>query len=178
MRELGVFCGTFNPIHLAHLAIAGQACTQFQLERVLVEAACADNPCFEASRLELDREGPSYTVDTLKEVAKLFGSSGSRYRLNLIVGQDNIPYLTQWHNAEQLLLLCRFLVAPRSAALDVALVHKSDLPDHVKVAVINLPVMPISSTMIRERLRQGLPVSDLVHPAVARLLLEKQYYLG
>jgi nicotinate-nucleotide adenylyltransferase len=192
VRELGVFCGTFNPVHWGHLLVAEEARIQFHLEKVLlitspnpphrtddlldaedryamVAACCSDNPCFEASRLELDRSGSSYTVDTLGEIAR---SAGNDCRLNLIIGQDNVQYLSQWHDSERLLSMCRLLVAPRFGE-----VESVDLPDNVDMVFINLPAIPVSSTVIRDRLRKGRSVRYLVHPAAFQLLIEKRHYL-
>ncbi len=135
LREIGVFCGTFNPIHLGHLLIAECARDQFSLEKVifvtsprpphridelldgeyrhlLVSAAVAENPHFECSRIEIEREGPSYTSDTVRQLVKEFGGP-NKCRINLILGADNIGYLGSWHESSYLLDTCRILVAPR-----------------------------------------------------------------
>jgi nicotinate (nicotinamide) nucleotide adenylyltransferase len=135
LREIGVFCGTFNPIHLGHLLIAECARDQFSLEKVifitsprpphridelidgehrhlLVSAAVAENPHFECSRIEIEREGPSYTSDTVRQLIKQFGGE-NECRVNLILGADNIAYLGSWHESSYLLATCRILVAPR-----------------------------------------------------------------
>jgi len=76
----------------------------------MVQAAVATNPLFEASTLELDRQGPSYTVDTVKQVLALYGDET---RVNLIIGGDNMPFLKDWHKATELIALCRLIVVPR-----------------------------------------------------------------
>jgi nicotinate-nucleotide adenylyltransferase len=133
MNEIGLFCGTFNPIHLGHLLIAECARDQFNLDRVIfvtspmpphrsggllpgwdrhamVEAAIAGNKNFEASTAELERSGPSYTIDTVKQIRALHNND---VRINLIIGGDNVPFLKEWHHANELTKLCRLLVAPR-----------------------------------------------------------------
>ena len=135
MREIGLFCGTFNPIHMGHLLIAECARDQFALEKVifvtsprpphriddlidgndrhhLVSAAVADNPHFECSRIEIERDGPSYTSDTVRQLVKEYGGQ-NECRINLILGADNIAYLGSWHESSYLLDTCRILVAPR-----------------------------------------------------------------
>jgi nicotinate (nicotinamide) nucleotide adenylyltransferase len=135
LREIGVFCGTFNPIHLGHLLIAECARDQFALEKVifitsprpphridhlidgehrylLVSAAVAENRNFECSRIEIEREGPSYTSDTVRQLVQEYGGQ-SECRINLILGADNIAYLGSWHESSYLLDTCRILVAPR-----------------------------------------------------------------
>ncbi len=134
MRQLGLFCGTFNPIHLGHLLIAECARDQFQLDLVyfvtspnpphrttgllpaesrheLVSLAVADNPHFQASSLELKRPGPSYTADTVRD---LINAAGEEVAVNLIIGGDNLLQLKSWHDSSYLLSTCRFLVAPRT----------------------------------------------------------------
>lgn len=193
MKELGIFCGTFNPIHWGHLLVAERARDQYQLDKVLfitsgvpphrhadlldgqcrhemVQTAVADNPLFEASRLELDRAGPSYTVDTLRELKQLYGEG---VRGNLIVGADNVDSLSQWHEAEQIFRLARLLVAPRQLPPQ-AKAGKIDLPDGAEY--IDFPAVSVSSSEIRERLRRGQSVLYMVPPAVNAILLARGHY--
>jgi nicotinate (nicotinamide) nucleotide adenylyltransferase len=120
---------------MGHLLIAECARDQFALEKVvfvtsprpphridtlidgnhrhlLVSAAVADNPYFESSRIELEREGPSYTADTVRQLVEVYGGF-DKCRINLILGADNIAYLGSWHESSYLLDTCRILVAPR-----------------------------------------------------------------
>lgn len=227
MRQIGVYCGTFNPIHVGHLLIAEFAREQFGLEQVLfvtsaapphrssdlldadcrhqlVEAAIRDNRYFAASRMELDRQGPSYTVDTLRQLKAeqtKQGKQGNDCQLNLLVGEDNVRQLPGWHQADELFSLCRVLVAPRALpeedehaedthtfiaparapetmkemARDLA--RRAKLPDHAIMELIEFPHVPVSSTAIRLRLRKGLSVRYMVHQDVHRILTEKRYYL-
>lgn len=131
--RLGLFCGTFNPVHNGHLLIAECAFDQYKLDKVLfvtsatpphrntgllsaearhemVEAAVADNSHFEPSRIELDRTGPSYTADTVEQVLEMYGPD---VRVYLIIGGDNVRSLREWKKAEYLIEHCHFLVAPR-----------------------------------------------------------------
>lgn len=140
MNEIGLFCGTFNPIHLGHLLIAECARDQFALSKVLfvtsptpphrstgllpgeqrhqlVQAAIQGNGRFEASRLELDRGGTSYTVDTVEQV---LAAHSEPTRVNLIIGGDNLPFLKDWHRSQELLTLCRLIVVPRLRYLSEA----------------------------------------------------------
>ncbi len=202
MKELGVFCGTFNPVHWGHLLVAECARDQFKLDTVIfitcgrpphrrgdlldgesrhemVAAALTDNPHFEASRMELDRPGPSYTVDTIEA---LRASSPAGARLNLIIGGDNLAYLPQWHRAEDLSRLCRFLVAPRMAPVagnaEAQVQQKVVLPDGFDVAEIASPVVAVSSSEIRNRLRAEQSVLYMVPPAVNSILLARRHYRG
>lgn len=198
MRQLGVFCGTFNPVHLGHLLIAEFACDQFKLDKVLfipnatpphkqkdildkesryemVLAAIADNEHFDASRIEMDREGPSFTVDTLTELQKQYGEDT---QLNLIIGQDNLSYISEWHDAPRLFTLCRILVASR--AFDSQTEKPTGelmAPLGANVDIIFFPDFPVSSSQIRSRLRAGRTVLYMVPPAVDKLLRMRHHYV-
>ena len=78
----------------------------------LVSQAVADNPCYEASRIELDRNGTSYTIDTLRELHRQYPQA----ELNLIIGEDNLQYIGKWKNAAEIFSLARIIVAPRTKA--------------------------------------------------------------
>lgn len=201
MRDIGLFCGTFNPIHLGHLLMAECARDQFELERVLfitspspphrtsglldkeerhamVAAAVADNPFFEASRLEMDRAGPSYTVDTLRLVKENYGTDT---RLNLIIGEDNLPYIKQWRESSEILMLCRLLVAPRqfptpNPKYGSAAGPDGGLPAAASIEMMEFPLIPISASEIRERLARGRSIRYMVPPAVYDILMKKRHY--
>lgn len=201
MRNIGVFCGTFNPIHLGHLLMAECARDQFELEKVLfitsanpphrisglldkeerhemVAAAVADNPFFEASRLEMDRAGLSYTVDTLRLVKE---NCGADTRLNLIIGEDNLPYIKQWRESSEILRLCRLLVAPRQFPTPNPKYGSAAGPDGGELAgasmeMTDFPLIPISASEIRERLASGRSIRYMVPPAVYDILMKKGHY--
>ena len=203
MREIGLFCGTFNPIHLGHLLIAECARDQFALDKVLfvtsphpphrqvgllpgedrhklVEAAVASNPNFEASRLELERTGPSYTVDTVKQII----ASGAT-KVNLIIGGDNVPFLKDWHNSKELLSLCRLLVVPRLRYLSddhnesvIQTIAQSD-PEQVEgadIRIVDFPGIAISASNIRKRIGLGKTVLYMVPPEVNKLIQTHSFY--
>lgn len=198
MRQLGVFCGTFNPVHLGHLLIAEFGRDQFKLDKVLfipnatpphkqkdildkesryemVLAAIADNERFDASRIEMDREGPSYTVDTLTALQEQYGEET---QLNLIIGQDNLAYISEWHDAPRLFTLCRILVASR--AFDSQTEKPTGelmVPPGANVDIIFFPDFPVSSSQIRSRLRAGRTVLYMVPPAVDKLLELRRHYV-
>lgn len=201
--QLGVFCGTFNPIHVGHLLIAEFAWDQFELDKVifipnstpphknkdildkesryeLVQAAIASNKHFQISRIEMDRQGPSYTVDTLTQLKSEWGEDT---QLNLIIGQDNLGYLNEWHDAPRLFKLCRILVAsrhlvktprPRQIPVDEL---KALAPSGAVIDIIHFPDFPVSSSAVRSRLRAGETVLYLVPPEVNDILLEKRHYV-
>lgn len=195
MREIGVFCGTFNPIHWGHLMLAEFACDQFKLEKVyvvvspnpphrsdvlldaeqryeLVEAACADNHHFIPSRIELERSGPSYTVDTLRQLKDMEEKNGADMRLNFLVGQDNLPYLKEWHESNELFSLCRMLIATRTSSVTREEVLK-EVPAQASFELIDFPRVPVSSSSVRARLKEGKTVMYLVHPRVNEIIEKK-----
>jgi nicotinate-nucleotide adenylyltransferase len=199
MKEIGVFCGTFNPIHWGHLLMAEVARDQANLAKVLfvtspnpphrksdlldaelrhelVSAACSDNDHFEASPVELERDGPSYTVDTLRQLSRQYGAD---YRLNLIIGEDNLLYVSQWHKAEEIFELCRLIVAPRiKQPIHAGMPEKQAAPPaHVEIITLDVPYAPISGSVIRNRLRQGRSVLYMVTSPVERILREKRLYV-
>ena len=189
-ERIGVLGGTFDPVHNAHLAIAHAALREARLDRVLLvvaarpphkekgshasaadrfamaQAAAADEPGVEASRLELDRAGPSYTADTLRELAQAHPGA----RLFLIVGQDSLTDLPGWRESEAILDMARILAAPRAG--------EPDPPPAVagKFDMLSLAATPISSTEVRGRIARGEDVGDLVPPRVAALIHERGIY--
>jgi nicotinate-nucleotide adenylyltransferase len=206
VQNIGIFCGTFNPIHLGHLLAAESARDQFRLDKVifvtsprpphrndllleanerfeLVALAVANNPYFEASPLEIERAGPSYTIDTVVHFAELYGSEA---QINLLLGADNIMQITTWHRSAELCSQVRFLVAPRfsddTGAGECASLNarpplsSSAISSQCKYELIDFPAVDISSSEIRRRLRVGRSVLYMVPPAVNELLLQRGYY--
>jgi nicotinate-nucleotide adenylyltransferase len=194
LREIGVFCGTFNPIHWGHLMLAEFARDQFGLGKIivvtspnpphrhqdlldaelrheLVEAACKDDEFFEPSRIELDRSGPSYTVDTLKAIKEQEKDA----RLNFLVGQDNVPHLKEWHDSNTLFTLCRFLVATRTSNVTKEEVL-AELPAGADIELIEFLQIPVSSSMIRTRIRANKTILYLVPPRVNEIIQSKELY--
>jgi nicotinate-nucleotide adenylyltransferase len=196
VREIGVFCGTFNPMHWGHLMLAEFARDQFDLEKVivvtspnpphrhqdlleaelrheLVVAACEENKYFIPSRIELDRSGPSYTVDTLRAIKEQ--ENDDDIRLNLLVGQDNLLGLKEWHEAPALFSLCRILVATRTSTVTRDEVIK-EIPAGAAFELIDFPQVPVSSSLIRSRIRAEKTVMYLVPPRVNEIIEQRGLY--
>ncbi|MBI3910306.1 MAG: nicotinate-nucleotide adenylyltransferase [Armatimonadetes bacterium] len=180
--------GTFDPIHFGHLVIAEEAWRAFQLERVLFVPArqpphkaqlpcasaedryamallaVADNPHFDLSRMELEREGPSYTVVTIRA---LWEQHGPETEIFLIMGADSVLELTTWYRHEELIRLCTLAVANRPG-YDISRLE-SILPraylERVRPFVV--PGVDISATDLRQRLSRGETIRYLVPDAVA-----------
>jgi nicotinate-nucleotide adenylyltransferase len=197
--RVGILGGAFNPPHIGHLVCAQEAFVQLELDRVLfvpvgvpphreldydpgaevrlelVERAVADDERFEASRIELDREGPSYTADTL---AQLAAESPDDERF-LILGGDQAAALASWHEPEQVLEGATVVVFERVNWGRNAIVIKiGRLPGAARVRYLDMPLMQVSSSSIRRRVREGLPIRYLVHEKVASFIEEKGLYTG
>ena len=189
-RRIGVFGGTFDPIHNAHLEIARAALSHGRLDEVrfviagrpphkmhdtsatpeeryaMVRAALENEPRMAVSRLELDRKGPSYTFETLEAIAR----NEKDADLYLILGMDSLVDLPNWRAPERIAAAARFLVVPRPGHWDVP----AQLEGHCEV--LPFEPMPLSSTDVRERLRAGLPLDDVLPAPVERLIRERGIY--
>ena len=191
MERFGILGGTFDPVHVAHLAAAAAARTQLALTRVLVVVAgdpwqkrgrvCApaearfemvaaaldDVEGFEASRLEIDRTGPTYTIDTVEALRQ------ERPReLFLIVGGDVAASVETWHRADDL-----------RAAVTLAIVDRGDVvastpPPGWRCLPVHMPRLDVSSTDLRRRIGAGESVDFLVPPPAARVLRARGLYTG
>jgi nicotinate-nucleotide adenylyltransferase len=187
--RLGVLGGTFNPPHLGHLAAARQARRQLRLERVLLmpgytpphkpseeepgaerrlamcELIARGEPGLEACALEIRRGGPSYTVDTLRELHELHPDA----RFTLIVGADMARTLPGWREAPELFRLATVAVADREG------VDRGEVAAELRRAgagasFLSMPPVAVSSSLVRERAAAGAPIEELVGPAVANYI--------
>ena len=194
----GVFGGTFDPIHLAHLAVAEAARDAFGLRRVLfipaaqpphkpgrdispvedrlamVEAAVEGNPAFEVSRLEIERSGPSYTVDTLTALCE--AAPGDR--LALILSAESYSEFGSWHEPRRILDLAALVVAPRVgyADADPDLIARQFPEARATVAFMDGPRIRLSASEIRQRAADGRSVRYLVPDAVAAYIGDHDLY--
>ncbi len=189
-ERIGVFGGTFDPIHNVHLEIARAALREAGLDRVLfvvsarpphkhdtacaspedryamVAAAIADEPRMEPSRLEMDRSGPSYMWETLEALKVQYPTSS----LYLILGADALKDLPHWRHPERIMAAARLLVVPRPGEWDVP----SSLAGHYDA--LRFSISPISSTEVRQRIAAGESLDHLVPPTVMRYILERGLY--
>ena len=195
--RVGIFGGTFNPPHLAHLICGQEAYLGLGLDRVMLvparippHKAVEEEPgaehrlelCrlavrgderFEVSDLEMDRSGPSYTVDTLQELH----SRAPDNELFLIVGGDIAAGLPEWHEPEHVLSLATLAVAKRrgtpQAKIEQAL---SGLRGGDRSRFFAMPTIGLSSTMIRRRVSSGTPIDYFVPEAVSHYIHHHQLY--
>jgi nicotinate-nucleotide adenylyltransferase len=199
--SVGVLGGTFDPIHIGHLAAAEEVREALGLERVLfvpagipphkpdrlitaphhrlamVELAIAGNPAFEVSRVELDRTGPSYTVDTLETLSG--GVDGGPPReLTLILSAESFRGLPSWQQPQRLLALARVAIVPRGG---LAPPGKGWLEEHfpgveARIVELDAPRLRLSATEIRARVAAGRSIRYLVPDAVIRYIVDHDLY--
>jgi nicotinate-nucleotide adenylyltransferase len=179
--------GTFDPPHIGHLIVASEAHWRLGLDVVRLvpactpphkpggahaggdrraawlEAAVAGAPGLEVSRIELEREGPSYTADTLEAMA----AAEPGALLWFILGADQLAGLPGWRDPERILAAARLAVVPR-AGHDVRALAERVAPG--RADLLEVPEIGVSSSMIRERIAEGLPIRFLVPPAVEESL--------
>ena len=198
MTALGIMGGTFDPIHLGHLAIGEEAREALALDRVLfvpagepphkpadtvtavahrvamVELAIADNPSFELSSIEIERAGPSYTVDTVEELAQRHPGTA----LHLIVSAETFAQLPTWHEPERLFETARIAVVPREGypAPDPAWLGEAFPGREARVTYLEGPRLGLSSTAIRERVASGRSIRYLVPGAVEAYISDHDLY--
>jgi nicotinate-nucleotide adenylyltransferase len=195
--RLGILGGTFNPPHLAHLVCAQEAHRELRLDRVLFvparipphkpvehepgpahrlalcRLAVEGDERFEVSELELQREGPSYTVDTLQEL----NSSLSQPELYLIVGGDIAVGLPRWREPERVLQLAELAIAKRRGTARAAVEESiGTLSGGDRAHFFTMPRIAVSSTMIRRRVRAGQPIRYLVPDRVADYIERHNLY--
>jgi nicotinate-nucleotide adenylyltransferase len=194
---IGVLGSAFNPPHLGHLALAQEALWQLGLSEVVLmptgeaphkrivddpgrelrlamtRLAAADDQRFSASALEVEREGPSYTYETLE----LLASERSDTELVFVMGADAAVGLESWRNPERVVELARLAVARRAGVsdADVGAVMRS-LGAEGRVTMLEMPEFGVSSSVVRERAAAGRPLRYLVPESVARFIEEKGIY--
>jgi nicotinate-nucleotide adenylyltransferase len=194
---IGVLGSAFNPPHLGHLALAQEALWQLDLDEVVLvptgeaphkrihddpgrelrlamtRLAAADDPRFVVSTLEVEREGPSYTYETLDLLARESGEPD----LVFVMGADAAVGFEGWHEPRQVVGLARLAVARRAGIsdADVAAVMRS-VGAEGRVTMLEMPQFGVSSSAVRERAAAGRPLRYLVPEAVARFVEEKGIY--
>jgi len=197
--KTGVMGGTFDPVHLGHLAVAAEAVRELALDEIIfmpaghpyfkaqakispaedrvnmLKLAIAGLPHYRISLIEIERPGPSYAVDSMDKMRTQMDPSDELF---FIMGWDSLLTLYRWYEAGRLIRLCRIIAAPRPGYTrpDLSSLEK-DLPGISKRAVVmDGPLVDISSTDIRKKARQGLSIDSLVPPGVAQYIRERGLY--
>lgn len=190
--------GTFDPIHYGHLVAAEEALVQFNLDRVvfmptgepvrkthrlvtpaehrylMTVIATASNPDFEVSRLEIDRPGVTYTVDTMLELRTIHGSETELF---FITGADAILDILTWKDSQRLADTCTLIAATRPG-YDLSRLSQRPESAEFKIELMEVPALAISSTDIRTRIVAKRPVRYLLPEAVATYIRKNRLYEG
>ncbi|MEN9713647.1 MAG: hypothetical protein RLZZ164_311 [Actinomycetota bacterium] len=190
--RLGVMGGTFDPIHHGHLVAASEVAARFQLDEVIfvptgrpwqkaqvtdtedrylmTVIATASNPRFKVSRVDIDRDGPTYTVDTLSDIQALYPDA----ELFFISGADAISQILSWKDVDQLWDKAHFVAVTRPG-------HDLRLPSTAPagaIDILEIPALSISSTDIRHRSQKHEPVWYLVPDGVVQYINKHKLYAG
>jgi nicotinate-nucleotide adenylyltransferase len=192
MRRIGVMGGTFDPIHHGHLVAASEVAHIFDLDEVMfvptgepyqkdhrqvspaedrylmTVIATASNPRFSVSRVDIDRPGPTYTIDTLREIGEKNNPDDELY---FITGADALAEILTWHDVDELFTLAHFVGCTRPG-------HRlsgAGLPDG-KISLVEIPALAISSTECRARVEAGEPVWYLVPDGVVQYIAKRRLY--
>jgi nicotinate-nucleotide adenylyltransferase len=191
-RRVGIMGGTFDPVHHGHLIAANEVAYRFGLDEVvfvptgqpwqkavekvspaedrylMTVIATASNPRFTVSRVDIDRSGPTYTIDTLRELRAQYGDA----ELYFITGADALAKILSWKDVDEMFELAHFVGVTRPG-FDLSDDH---LPEDV-VTLVTVPAMAISSTDCRSRVAAGQPVWYLVPDGVVQYIAKRRLYL-
>ncbi|MBY0358519.1 MAG: nicotinate (nicotinamide) nucleotide adenylyltransferase [Candidatus Obscuribacterales bacterium] len=205
MARIGVFGGTFNPFHLAELNLGRTVVKQFPLDKLLyipngepphkktgvldkelryemVVAGLVGESKLEASRIEIDRPGTTWTIDTLRELKKLYGD---QTQLDFIMGADNVPKFANYYLSGDFFKLCNLLIGPRlvdKSVTDSDIIAKptrewvQKLLPTANFELIDIEPSSQSSTEIRDKISRGESIAHLVAPAVLKIIETKGHY--
>ncbi|MFL6156269.1 MAG: nicotinate-nucleotide adenylyltransferase [Marmoricola sp.] len=197
-RRVGVMGGTFDPVHHGHLVAASEAQAHFGLDEVvfvptgqpwqkaerevtsaehrylMTVIATASNPHFSVSRVDIDRAGPTYTIDTLRDLTASLHASGAVADLYFITGADALTEIFTWRDAGELFTLAHFVGCTRPGyEMDAS--SLTGIPED-RVTILEIPALAISSTECRERTAAGRPVWYLVPDGVVQYIGKHHLY--
>ncbi len=191
-RRVGIMGGTFDPIHHGHLVAASEVQHHFGLDEVIfvptgqpwqkadkrvtaaedrylmAVIATASNPRFRVSRVDVDRGGPTYTYDTLRDMREFLGGGAEMF---FITGADALGQMLTWHNAEKMFELARFIGCTRPGHV----LADPGLPEG-RVDLMEVPALAISSTEVRDRVRAGEPIWYLVPDGIVQYINKWELY--
>lgn len=193
MKKIGLFFGSFNPIHIGHLILANYILENSDMEELwfvvspqnpfknkktllndhnrldMVQAALKNYPKMRASNIEFSLPKPSYTIDTLTYLREKFPD----YSFALIMGEDNLGTLEKWKNADQLMKNYQIIVYPRKHEEEK---HDSQYIQHENITLVSAPVIELSATDIRNMIKLGKNVRPMLPPEVFDYLDGSSFY--
>jgi nicotinate-nucleotide adenylyltransferase len=198
LQRIGVIGGTFDPIHYGHLAAAEEARVRVNLEKVLfvvallpphkldedvtpvehrlamVRLGIASNPHFEISLVDVDRPGPSFTVDTISMLQEQWGPDTELF---FVMGLDSLVEVPTWRQPERLIRLCHLVAVSRPRfEVDMRQLEASVPGISSRVEIIDMPEVDISSSDLQRRVKEGLPIKYQVPEEVERYIIEHRLY--
>jgi len=194
MVKVGLFGGTFDPIHIGHLLLAEHTCEALHFDAVwfmpaadpphksrqplatgqqrleMIRLAIEGNSLFQVTDIEMQRGGVSYTIDTIEELQRRFPG----YAFSFLMGADMVNYLPKWHRIDDLAARIDFVGVQRPGTL----LQIDNLPAHIRdqVTMLEVPLFELSSTTIRERVRQGMSVRYRVPDRVYEFIQRNDLY--
>ncbi len=199
-RKVGIMGGSFDPIHLGHLVVANEVLNIYKLDEIIfvpsgnpphknglkansfhrllmVNMAVLSNDKFSVSDFEIKSLEKSYTLNTLREFRKLYDDS----ELYFITGTDAVIDLPNWHEPEKILKLCRFIAVSRPG---MSIEQVNEKINEIKksfggnIELLQVPMLQISSTNLRERFKMGISAKYLLPESVEQYIIKNELYMG
>ncbi|MEW6481804.1 MAG: nicotinate-nucleotide adenylyltransferase [bacterium] len=197
--KIGIMGGVFDPVHFGHLQAAEIVKEKLELEMVLfvpsgipphkpkpianskdrfkmLKLSLKNNKSFIPVNLEIKKGGYSYTIDTIREIKSIYGDKNDYY---FIIGTDTIPELCKWKDIEKLFGMIKFVAVTREGFKIKVKSQKSKVKiasQNSKIELVEFPTLPVSSSLIRERIKKGLSIKYLLPDDVERYIQEKGLY--
>ncbi len=196
MLKVGLYFGSFNPVHIGHIAIAGYMLEFTNLNEIwfvvsphnplkkketlldnyqrlhMTNLAIGNSDKLKASDIEFRLPVPSYTIDTLTYLEE----KNPNHQFSLIMGEDNLYTLHKWKNAIELIKKCRIIVYPRNEVVKPSLPQLDELLSGAKVTFVKAPLMDISGTFIRDSIKKGKDMSYFLPAPVWKYIEEMNFY--
>ena len=197
MKKIGLFFGSFNPIHIGHLILANYILENSDMEELwfvvspqnpfkdkksllndhnrldMVQLSVKNYPKMRASNIEFSLPKPSYTIDTLTYLNEKYPD----YSFALIMGEDNLKSLPKWKNYEKLVSDYQIIVYPRTFKGNISTsLNDSELRNHENISLINAPIIELSATEIRKMIKEGKNVRPMLPPEVFEYLDGSSFY--
>jgi nicotinate-nucleotide adenylyltransferase len=204
-NKIGIFGGSFNPPHIGHLILAERCRELLQLDKIIfipayvpphktklnltnpndrlkmLKLAIKGNPYFDCSDIEMKRKGKSFTYDTLVSIL----NKHTKYKLYLLIGMDNYNDFSGWKNYKEILELCKVVVINRYTAKNKRTENTDNIIksscgkpiDYSSFIFIDTPIIEISSTEIRNRIKKGLPIKHYTTKSVEKFIVKNNLYI-
>ena len=195
--KLTIFTGTFNPIHTAHLILAESVRTALDLKKIvfipsfipphreknlagaehrlnMTKIAVADNPYFEVNNIEFKMNSKSYTINTIKKLYE--ECPGINGKINFIIGADSFLDIETWHNSSEFVKLVNFIILARTDSPKITEIINNIKFKNIDYTIIKTPIVDISSSDIREKIKKGKSIKYLVNERVREYIQENGLY--